>query len=1350
MFDDLEDFLGNILAPSDDEMVAKEAQDIAGRQAQLAGQRTAFKGTEGALRHTNQMLTAQGQPPIEEPQSSFFARALDTINTPMQMAEGAAASLLGHPDYKNLSLLEAADKGAAEDARAGALLREVPFFRDRGYLRGAVGFGLDVLADPLNLISLGEGSGLRLAGHAVEDVPLASKFADEAAVTLRTPSQLREGILARKEVQALRDAAYIDPALGLDKTTLDTLDEIKSNLLGRGGELEDAISARLAVVQRQASIPFQNARAFLSQQKDLSRAGITQLIEKGDESTEWLKGFQAQRQSTIAADLGLVNPEDIYRIFKRPTLRFNGPLAGIPGEIGRLPILGTREAEIPILSELGDKLFQAASDGYYGSILKVKNYTLEKAEQGSQLAQSILAVGDRAFGANEALKREVGSRLSRRVAASGKWFGSADKRDFITDMELAKDFLRYKIPSETNFATKSLRSVPGVTPEHLDGFYRDAYDYLESNLLKQSKDTNIEELPLTLQALQQKWDERLPGLGTEGAKFTERVANDFDRFGKLEQEAGITRNTIEGYVYHMFKHPGGSESPQFKQMLASLQGTGEKTPDFTMARVFETARKAEQEGFVVDRNLSNVFAARKYAHDKVMLEKEFAERMAYQHALPQPIYKWLSDQAASASSDMQAKAARAIQRFGTNVDPASLKTEVRRFLAPGQAAEDVLVKGERPNGLPLNTQNYENLKIAAARGDTRAAEQARAMGLTFSDAEKSVVNAEHDTWRRSISMNTGRAGENALARAGATTVSDFVKQRFLKDLTPEEEVFWHGALPESFAHAVDESYQMAGELSHFSKKLDESDAIKKPLRGILWNFYKRGHRLLKAGQTIYWPGYWVRNLISSQFQGAYLANAFEQLSIPNVLRAHNILKGADAIDIAGKVIPHRQLMAEMVAGGHSPLGTSIADTANLLSTYGDMIHELTGGSKSVVPGLKQLLEAQPKGPFRRGVDWTLSKAGFDGIADKAWSALPDFSSRLEAYGRQHLYINLRIAGHDAMSASRATNQLLVDYAKGKTAFERDMLNNVFFFYSFSRGQATNNFMALMRKPGVLSQQYAATKEFAEMMIDPNTYEPYQGAEDAIRSTRSAEQIATYIGKNPATGMPRLVTSLGLPVEDTSKWLTVYTPNSTNVLDIINAAGQTASRTAQVIAAQTNPILKGIFEDLIFKKNLYFDRPTSDPTLRKIAKWDRDTNTIVHHLTNAVPDAVWKGMDEGTREYLGGVDNGDGTWTINPYAMAVLSYLVPMVVPVIGPYIGGRGLATRKALTEPGVPASQKYLRLLLGAHVDEFDPDKSVVYDKLRRAEEKLALGGYARTKRELQLRQRFNPPDQPNQDDEE
>lgn len=1518
----LSDLVGGFLAPQDDEEAAKEQELLAGKQARLASQNAAFRSKQTQLRSINQLMEAQGQGPISEPEPGFVPRFLDTINTPHQWLAGATASLLGHPDYENLSLLEAADKGAAEDATAGSLLRALPpiggfDIKEHGYIRAGTGFLIDALTDPLNLISLGEGAGVRLGGKAVTETPLASRFAHEAAdfVAQRTPSQLREHILASKQISALKEAAHLDPALELDKITfadketgvidLRALDEFKNGLFQKTSpEFAEVLAHRMMEAERQAAFPFQSARALLSQERELKRSGISNLLAESDaplefatsegstyqiqgEGTarkvvtpenpagEWQKpskrtvyvpsdvarevgawqelgttgkrvalrddgiellsrnaskklirdkllagaeysntpetglhplelsrqdkkgfyrGVQAgdeitnvggfkelfqQKRKTVAAEVGLIHPEDIERIYKRPTIRYTGPLAGFPGEIGRLPILGAREADIPIVSALGDRIYQAASEGYYGTILKVKNATLERAQAGSKIAQAVLTAGNTLSGINRSLATQVGGRISRRVQATGEWLGSAERRDTITDLELAKQSLHMKNMAETNFATHALRRVPNVTPEDLAGFHRDAYDLIESNMMKDRPSNIPADIPASMEALETKWNGRVQGLGTEGRKFAERVANDFAVFAEKEKAAGITRNTIEGYVYHMFKHPGGPESPQFKALLAKVQGTGDMTPDFTMDRIFETARKAESEGFVIERDLQSVFAARKFAHDKVMLEKEFAERMAYQHALPKPAYEYLSREAARASGNMQAKAVRALQRYGTNVNPETLQVEIRHWLAPKQTADDVLVRGRAAKGPELTPQNYENLKIANARAvedakarglsldeyrasnlpgtDARALEQARAMRLNFSDEEKALIEAEHNTWQNSIRMNTGRAGENALARAGAVRVSDFVKERFLKNLTPDEETFWHGALPESFAKAVDESYQMAGEASHYAKRLPDTDSIKKPLQGIIWDYYKKGHRLLKAGQTIYWPAYWVRNLVSSQFQGAYLANAFEQLSIPNVLRAHNILKGADAVDIAGKVIPHRQLMAELVAGNHSPLGTSIGDTANLLTTYGDMIDQLTKTGRGAVPGLKQLLgrerglsgapelrnllaETQPRGATRRLSDWALAKTKFDGIQDKYWEALPNLASRLEAYGRQHLYINLRIAGHDANSATRATNQLLVDYARGKTAFEREFLNNAFFFYSFSRGQATNNFMALMRKPGALSTQYSAIKEFAEMMIDPNTYEPNPDAEEAIRSTRSAEQIATYIGKNPETGQPRLITSLGMPIEDVSKWLTVYTPKSSNMLDIINAAGKTASRTAQVIFSQTNPIAKGIFEDLIFKKNLYFDRKTSDPTLRKIAKWEADTNTVVHHLASAVPDSVWKGMDKGVQEYLGGVDNGDGTWTVNPYSMAVLSYVVPAVVPIVGPYIGGRGLSTRKTLTEPGVPASQKYLRLLLGAHIDEFDPDKSIVHDKLRRAEEEIAYGGLARTKRELALWQRFNP----------
>jgi hypothetical protein len=122
--------------------------------------------------------------------------------------------------------------------------------------------------------------------------------------------------------------------------------------------------------------------------------------------------------------------------------------------------------------------------------------------------------------------------------------------------------------------------------------------------------------------------------------------------------------------------------------------------------------------------------------------------------------------------------------------------------------------------------------------------------------------------------------------------------------------------------------------------------------------------------------------------------------------------------------------------------------------------------------------------------------------------------------------------------------------------------------------------------------------------------------------------------------------------------TLGRPKSVNVLDVLSSVPDTASRMNQSIASQTNPALSDIYENLHSKKHLYLDRPVTDRTIKKLAGWGNAASTIVQHPADAVPDEVWKSLDGETQKYLGGVDNGNDTWAVNPYAMTVLTSVVP--------------------------------------------------------------------------------------------
>jgi hypothetical protein len=641
--------------------------------------------------------------------------------------------------------------------------------------------------------------------------------------------------------------------------------------------------------------------------------------------------------------------------------------------------------------------------------------------------------------------------------------------------------------------------------------------------------------------------------------------------------------------------------------------------------------------------------------------------------------------------------------------------------------------------MEIRPDTYARIKEASLNPNDPAYQSALARtaanGFNFSKEEEQAIQEGYDRFVRTQSSRLGKEGEMALTPAGATTVSDLYRKAWQHNFTPEERQFWEGAIPQGLADAVEESGSQYSLLTEHLKKLEREgkDPSRSALAHVL-NGWQGFHRMLKQGATLLWPAYWMRNLQGSQIQGLEQASLLgSQFNVSNLLRTHKVLNGADLVMRNGKVIPNATIMALMRQNGVSPRYTSVTD---ILGSMGDYLN-FNNISPSFQRSMPELGAAVREGenlgfPLQQLSKGTEKIANLAGVpmTDRFWRSIPNFFGRVEAFGREHLFMNLLEQGFDPMSAGQEVNRLLIDYAHGKTKFERQILNNAFFFYSFSRGNATNNFMAMLRKPGALSTQLALHKEIAEMMTDPKNYVDSPDIEEAIRTSRNQESLQTYLGTNPKTGLPQVLTGTGLPVEDISKFATISLPQKLTPLEVINAVGDTASRTAQLAFSQVNPAIRGVVEHFIAGKNLYFNRPIDDPSLRRVANWEASTNTVLHYPFGALPKEVWTTLDNGMKTVLGGKDNGDGTMTINPYAMTVLSYFVPAA---------SRFISTRKALTAPGIDPDVKYLRLLTGVHIDEVDPQKTVLYDKLERARRQLRAQGLAETKSELGRRRAFD-----------
>lgn len=1277
--------------PVDPEKEGAYLQGIAERT--LAGEDGVQRARQEYERIAGYARAVGGEPPPEN-EPGLFSRFIDAIDTPRQWTQGMLGSVFGDDRFNGLGLLEAAKRGDELDISASDWTRDLPYLKEKGvgpsalrFLTGLVG---DVVLDPTSYLGVG------LVGKTVGMVPING---------------------AKKIGKAMESGLEI--ASRLEKSGLDDLLETTATRLGVATkDLPKNLVRELELEAKyKASVPFQSLALLREDaKKKIAGRGFDQLSGVlGNELNE--------KASKIAMEMGLDLGEakNVYEVLdtivKKPAIRLSGPFSG-SSSLGRIPLLGTEEADIPGITEASQYLFSKLSDGYYGLPVQIKNsITKGLAESPDSLFwRTADVVGSTLSGAS-AFSRKAAEKVSKRVQAIGSVFGSRVGKSVVNEHVRARGALERTSLQESEFLLQELEGFPDK-----DSIYNGIVSSNEE-YGKAMSDLRMSKHKLTPEQLEQQsevlWKQSLEklrnrhnastaGSGDMAVAAMEKMRVFFDSLGAKEVEAGILDKVLDGYIHRSYFAPGAVDlidaSDDVRNAARNLFKTKQGT-DFTLKRVFESINEAKDLGYIPETNLKNIVATRLYAHKMAMADKEFAERLAYQLSLTPEARRKLNAMAVSDVAAYRSRALDILRRSDVAPDfregaeqRGVLFTTSDNPLNP-KLYEDWVSKINNPDGVPEN-------ELSLIKGEMRR------LGLDTESADR--VKESHKLYQELVPMLPGREGESQFARAGATTLEELTG----RNLRRKKDEFWDGLLPQGFAEAYKESIHNRSLLSSMANKLRLQD--KDPASDAVFRMVKTfdtHRRWSQKWLTLPWPAYWARNMVSGMLQPLESVSTLgEALNPFRMLQYRKLFKDPtfSMMTANGERLTAETLYSELARAGFS---TSQTMTEDFLSSYVD--HYLASGELlgRKLPQLGMAMKEKERLA-------KLSRVG------KAKDAALKFGQRMESFGRTFTYLNLRLKGHDPMSAAENAHRLLVDYQMGKTQFERDFMTPTFFFYAFSRGNLTNQVTAMFRKPGALSNKISFGRNTKEFLIDPNNYDKDEFDEETMSSLRTSLGLNEYVGMNPETGLPRVMQGSGTDFEETARYFQVLDPftkarNFSSWGEIVNSFGDATSEAMKVAVSQLNPVAKGILENLVFKRNVYFDRPITDETLRKIPKFERDMPKVLHNITGAfaIPNVVWDALDGTTKAVLGGKENKDGTYTVNPYTLAALTALVPAA---------SRFYATRAQLTAPGGRGSDKITRFISGIHASDVDPDKSVAYSNLDKIRKWSETRDYPVTKREL------------------
>lgn len=1240
------------------------------------------------------------------PEPSLLFRTLDTLDTPRQAVAGVLSSAFNREGYDDLDFLAAARRGMDTNLTTGEMLRDLEvtknlpfnpevnkFLGDRvaPVVRGVAGFVGDVATDPLTYLAPFGGVGIRKGGLAISDDAIRTVAGTENA------AQISNRLVTQEQQKAISG--------GLELLGLKNVDDLDPLLVG----------AYRAEGSRKAALPFQELGVLRDKVKQYGRLGNV-----GDEFADAIDEELYRKASDIASHLGVdmgTGPQTFENIYgtldalvQKPGIRITSPFSGMSA-VEKIPGLARPESDIPLVTEMSSKLYGGIVDGYYGAVRKVMDTvdTARAASPESKMWKAIDTMGDLILNSRKGVSK-IFFPVSKRIQASGDIFGSQRYAEKVNDLERATGLLNLQSRKEAEQMFGAMLDEPGA-----------------EELLKKMTRT-LQAYPVINAGGAQRIAQEF---GPQAGQVVEQARNLFDTLSAREMEAGILGKTIDGYVYQIYNPQAGFAHPDSTawDALKNAYGSGSQMQDFSLQRTFKNMSEAKNAGYAPEENLLNIIHARLFAHKRALMEKEFGERFAYQVSMTKPAYNKLIAASMDQSAQIRKRAMNALTQLELRSDPSQ---------AFAQAFPDAKMLTSGTGEYPMTINQYDsyaevinrhNQTPQAFTNDPLALDELRPaletqkrFGLKFTPEERARVEIASNVWNESLSSIPGTFGESALARAGGKKLNATLSQE-LKGLTPDEKVFWEGALPSGFVDAFEETVNGRNLMQQVAKTMrknpnDKIDVRNPILRAV--NLFQKTTKLMKETATIYWPAYWVRNMQGAAMQPLQATAALgDALNIPKIYRNHKLLMDPKAkwVTQTGEVITQPQLFAEMISAGMTPQNTMAGE---FLNHYVDQLERVSTAVQYNVPGMRSVAEKQ-----MRDLETNMLKRGRQKIMD--------WGQAMEAFGRQNAYMDLRLKGYDASSATQTANKLMIDYAQGKTQFERNVMNNVFFFYSFARGNASNMFMQMMMKPGALTTQLHAFDGVAEMLTDLDNYEQKSDYEDLLTSARTQTQLTKYVGTNPKTGLMRQVTGIGLPAEDIGKYLNVFDslskPTKLTWNEMMLAAGDSSKNALRAAFSQINPMAKGIME-LISGRNFYFDRPITDDTLRSIPSWERDLPRIFHVVTPdwVLESSMWESLDDATQTALGGTKNADGTITINPYMMAVMSNVAGV----------SRAINTRKFLTQPGVPTSEKIARLFSGIRVEEMDPEKTLAYDGKRRREEYYQARGTPITKRRFEDRKRL------------
>lgn len=1252
-----------------------------------------FRSALRQIESTDKLLEQLGEAPVPKPTPSLIFQAMDVLDTPRQYLAGGASKLFGVDGYKDISLKDAAAKAAQENLTTAEILEKTIMPGETlRWPRAGIGFVGDVLTDPFTYLTGGTGGLAKAGGRALTKVG----------------AELSENLVQRAIKEAAEGVTKALPSANDSMSVAKDVARVAVESLGPDALQNPKVLNAIGDAAMEADSLIGQASNILNQIKGAKRAGAW---KKGDAFTK----ATLARKSALEAKIGA----PIEEIFAPSAIRIASPF-------------GKTAIDIPGVTGASAKAFEAIGD----VLAKGRTITTAKLDAIDKgLKASGLATGEFLSSVLNGV-RNAPKLVSRSAAA-----GSAHAAKIMGRAEIARAVSHAKSMEEADMFFTPLTKAAKENGASIDSLFEEFGNVMasagdEARRIRRTKEkagASIDEVEDSVTAvfhrlldkktadISQKYS---PALGQQFKDSVLAARNTWAQMSQLEEANGTLSHVIEEYFPQMYRTIPGLNA---EEMNRAITGEFAKSgpAKFSMERVFMSLAEAQANGFTPNFNIRDVFTNRLTQHKIAEANRVELQRLALETGLSKSQYRALQFRLASPDPETAEQAKQLAIHLGFAHQDDMMKQAVRRQIKNILPGEETLAAGEagiksffRKDGSIITPEHYQVMKEAVrdvglgreiADWQVKLAADAKAMGFKFeSPHELLAIERANELYRRTNLSNVARGYREIEFEQGLGKVGAVARGLIKGGLRAPENAWLNNYLPTSVVRVLDESAAGLDKVKKAAAAYKKEGGLGARYGNVLENMaasYLGFTKALKWGFTQPFLAFTVRNISSMPHMMAKdISLLGEAMNPMNFGQFMKVMHGkADLRTDAGKLIPHWQLNAELMSGNLKVTTDQMLDTADAMS---------------------EVLKTYQKTPKFDEVMRSITNNRVGSAGAKVVGAINRMNEGVENTGRAFLYYNLRRRGFSPADAIAQANDTMINYATGKTGFERTYLNNMLLFYSFSRHQTANSLIALATKPGAITGQGHLRDAITHALTQEDTPPLSVELEDVVRNVRSKESLSSYVGRS-SEGLPLVMSQVGLPIEDLARFTNPRTPRDYSYRGITEAVGLTVRDSLRMIASQMHPAYKTPIE-IASGKNLYFDRPLTDKSVRTFRSLVPIAEKLFEFDPNSIPSQIIKGIEQGPLTLLGARDNGDGTYSVNPYAMTVASSFIPLF---------GRSASMLNAMADPTVDPKYSLLRGTTGIKVAPVDLESSAIFDRKMKQLEMLELSGLPTSKRELMKR---------------